>query len=62
MGGHSLYYMRFPYIFSRFSQQDITGEYTEEQRTEIAQYANALFYNDYIVSGIIDHSVIVRPL
>ena len=55
MGGHSLYYMRFPYIFSRFSQQDITGEYTEEQRTEIAQYANALFYNDYIVSGIIDH-------
>ena len=55
MGGHSLYYMRFPYIFSRFSAQDITGDYTEEQRTEIAQYANALFYNDYIVSGIIDH-------
>ncbi len=55
MGAHSLYYMRFPYVFSRFSAQDINGEYTDEQRTEIAQYANALYYNDYIVSGIIDH-------
>lgn len=54
MGGHSLYYMRFPYVFSKFSKDDIHQDISEEKRTEIAQYANAIYYNDYIVSGIID--------
>ncbi len=54
MGGHSLYYMRFPYVFSKFSKDDIHQDVSEEKRTEIAQYANAIYYNDYIVSGIID--------
>jgi heptose-I-phosphate ethanolaminephosphotransferase len=54
MGEHSLYYMRFPYIFSKFTKDDIHRDLSEEQRTEIAQYDNAIYYNDYIVSGIID--------
>ena len=54
MGGHSLYYMRFPYIFAKFSKDDIPEGRSDEQRTEIAQYANAIYYNDYIVSGLID--------
>lgn len=54
MGGHSLYYMRFPYIFSKFSQDDITRDVSDDKKVVLAQYANALYYNDYIVSGIID--------
>ena len=54
MGGHSLYYMRFPYSFSRFTAADIARNLPEEKRTVLAQYANAIYYNDYIVSGIFD--------
>jgi len=54
MGGHSLYYSRFPYSFAKFTKDDITREATEEQKIVLAQYANAIYYNDYIVSGIID--------
>lgn len=54
MGGHILYYNRFPYIFTKFTKDDITLPVTEEQKTVIAQYDDALYYNDYIVSGIID--------
>ena len=57
MGGHGLYYMRFPYLFTKFTAEDIHGEQaelSEEKRTELAQYANALFYNDDVVSSIID--------
>lgn len=56
MGGHGLYYMRFPYIFTKFKADDIPppqNNYSEEKRTEIAQYENALFYNDWIVSSLI---------
>ena len=57
MGGHSLYYKRFPYRFTKFTAEDIHGEQSElplEKRTELAQYANALYYNDSVVSGIMD--------
>jgi len=54
MGGHSLYYSRFPYSFSRFSKNDITANVSDEKKVVLAQYANALYYNDYIVSGLID--------
>lgn len=56
MGGHSLYYLRFPYIFSKFDKNDIPAPQdvlSEEKRTEIAQYENALFYNDFVVSSLI---------
>ena len=54
MGGHGLYYNRFPYIFTKFTKDDILLEVNEAQKTVIAQYDDALYYNDYIVSGIID--------
>ena len=54
MGGHALYYNRFPYIFTKFTKDDIQLDVNEAQKTVIAQYDDALYYNDYIVSGIID--------
>lgn len=54
MGGHSLYYKRFPYSFSKFTKDDIPRNVTDDKKTVLAQYTNALYYNDYIVSGIID--------
>lgn len=55
MGGHGLYYMRFPYIFSKFTADDIPAPQdtlSEEKRTEIAQYENALYYNDFVVTSL----------
>ncbi len=57
MGGHVMYYNRFPYIFTKFTKDDIQmegQELKESQKEIIAQYDDALYYNDYIVSGIID--------
>ena len=56
MGGHGLYYMRFPYIFSKFTKDDVPApqnELSDEKRTEIAQYENAMYYNDFVVSSLI---------
>jgi Predicted membrane-associated, metal-dependent hydrolase len=47
--------MRFPYIFSKFTAADVPPPQdglSEEKRTEIAQYANAIYYNDFIVTSI----------
>jgi len=55
MGGHGLYYMRFPYLFSKFTAADVPPPQdglSEERRTEIAQYANAIYYNDFVVTSI----------
>lgn len=54
MGGHGLYYNRFPYIFTKFTKDDIQLDVNEAQKEVIAQYDDALYYNDYVVSGIID--------
>ena len=54
MGGHGLYYNRFPYSFSKFSKDDINLPITDGKKEIVAQYDNALYYNDYIVSSIID--------
>ena len=54
MGCHLAYYNRYPYIFTQFTEKDITGNYNDDQKEVIAQYDNAIYYNDYIVSGIID--------
>lgn len=54
MGGHGLYYNRYPYAFTKFTKDDINLDKAENQKEAIAQYDNALYYNDYIVSSIID--------
>lgn len=55
MGGHGLYYMRFPYLFTKFTAADIPAPQdtlSEEKRTEIAQYENAIYYNDFVVTSL----------
>ncbi len=54
MGGHGLYYNRYPYSFQKFNGEDIRLEIGTHFRDIVAQYDNALYYNDYIVSEIID--------
>jgi len=54
MGGHGAYYSRYPYSFAKFGPQDITRNVSDEKKLVLAQYANALYYNDYIVSSIFD--------
>ncbi len=54
MGGHGLYYNRFPYRFNKFTKDDIQLDVSERFRDIVAQYDNALYYNDYVVSNIID--------
>ena len=53
MGGHGLYYNRYPYSFHKFKAGDIRLQIGEHFREIVAQYDNALYYNDYIVSEII---------
>ncbi len=54
MGGHGLYYNRYPYSFHKFTAGDIRLEIGERFRDIVSQYDNALYYNDYIVSEIIN--------
>lgn len=54
MGGHGLYYNRFPYSFTKFTKDDIQLNVPDGKKEVIAQYDDALYYNDYIVSSIID--------
>ncbi|MBP2631293.1 MAG: putative rane-associated, metal-dependent hydrolase [Firmicutes bacterium] len=54
MGEHGLYYNRFPYAFSKFNKDDVPLNVDDDKKTIVAQYDNAIYYNDYIVSSIID--------
>lgn len=54
MGGHGLYYNRYPYAFHKFKADDIRLQIGERYREIVAQYDNAIYYNDYVVSEIID--------
>ena len=54
MGGHGLYYNRYPYAFHKFKAEDIKLQIGERFRDIVAQYDNALYYNDYVVSEIIN--------
>ncbi|MCR5029974.1 MAG: lipid A phosphoethanolamine transferase [Selenomonadaceae bacterium] len=54
MGGHGLYYNRYPYAFHKFKAEDVKLQIGERYRDIVAQYDNALYYNDYIVSEIIN--------
>ena len=51
--GYKTHCNRFPYIFTKFTKDDIQLDVNEAQKEVIAQYDDALYYNDYIVSGII---------
>ena len=55
MGCHGLYYFRYPYLFTKYQKDDLAAPestYSDAKRTEIAQYADAVFYNDFVVSSI----------
>ena len=54
MGGHGLYYNRFPYNFYKFTKDDIHLDVPDQKKEVVAQYDDAIYYNDYIVSSIID--------
>lgn len=54
MGAHGLYYNRFPYAFSKFNKDDIPLDVNDEKKTIVAQYDNAIYYNDYVVNEIIN--------
>lgn len=54
MGCHIAYYNRYPYAFSRFKESDINRDLSLDQKKLIAQYDNAIFYNDFVVSSIME--------
>lgn len=62
MGTHGLYYNRYPYLFSKFSASDVNDmelavggrHHRPSEQLEIAQYDNAVYYNDYVVDSLID--------
>ena len=54
MGGHGLYYNRYPYSFHKFTGDDIRLSIGPRFREIVAQYDNAIYYNDYIVSSVIN--------
>lgn len=54
MGGHGLYYNRYPYRFHKFTGADIRLDVSASLKDIVAQYDNALYYNDHIVNHIID--------
>lgn len=54
MGGHGLYYNRYPYSYHKFTASDITLNVSEANKRIVAEYDNALYYNDFIVTEIIN--------
>lgn len=54
MGGHGLYYNRYPYSFHKFTEADIMLKAKPKEKEIVAQYDNTVYYNDYIVKNIID--------
>ena len=53
--GPGLYNLRYPYAFTKYQKDDLAAPentYSESKRTEIAQYADAVYYNDFVVSSI----------
>lgn len=55
MGSHAGYAHRYPPHFRRFSAKDIPGQQSKETKQTIAEYHNSVFYNDYVVSQIMQH-------
>lgn len=53
MGAHGAYYNRYPYAFSKFGAKDIPLDVSEDKKAVVAQYDNAVYYNDYVVDEIL---------
>lgn len=52
MGCHGLYELRYPESFRRFTAQDIKEGIPSDKKGILADYANAVSYNDFIVTSI----------
>lgn len=52
IGTHFEYNHRYPIEFARFAAVDTEGK-TEQQRLVLAQYSNAILFNDHIINEII---------
>ena len=55
MGTHVKYKSRYPKEFEVFSAADIKKNISVEKKQTIAEYDNAVLYNDYIVNEIISY-------
>lgn len=53
MGTHWLYEDRYPKQFEKFTYKDIKTGAEREEKEIVAQYDNAVLYNDYVVNEII---------
>lgn len=53
MGSHFSYAARYPKNYARFNSNDYKN-YPEHQRQILAEYDNSIYYNDYVISSIID--------
>ena len=53
MGTHWLYEDRYPKQFEKFTHLDIKGSAEDEEKEIVAQYDNAVLYNDYVINEII---------
>ena len=54
MGAHGAYYNRYPYAYAKFSEKDINMNIDDAKKLVVAQYDNAVYYNDHIVQEIIN--------
>lgn len=54
MGCHELYRERYPESFARFSPSDLPQRRGGEQDKYIAEYLNAVYYNDYVVTQLME--------
>lgn len=54
MGCHDIYRERYPASFARFKPEDLPQKRGGEKDKYIAEYLNAILYNDYVVSSIIE--------
>ena len=53
MGTHWLYEDRYPKQFEKFTYKDIKSGADEEEKEVVAQYDNAVLYNDHVINEII---------
>lgn len=53
MGTHGAYKNRYPIEYAQFSAQNIRSNFANKYKTVIAEYDNAVLYNDFIVNEII---------
>lgn len=53
LGTHYLYKYRYPKEFSKFSPENYSDGLEKNKRQYIAEYDNAVLYNDYVINEII---------